>query len=141
MDIRAFQPGDEASVISLWQACGLTRPWNNPRKDIQRKLSVRPDLFLVGVTDGLVVASAMAGYDGHRGWIYYLAVSPEHQQRGLGRQIMAHAERLLAEMGCPKVNLLVRSSNAAAIEFYRRLGYARDEVVSLGKRLEHDQSQ
>jgi ribosomal protein S18 acetylase RimI-like enzyme len=138
MDIREFQPSDEAFVIALWETCGLTRPWNDPRRDIQRKLSRQPELFLVGLLDGSIVASVMAGYDGHRGWIYYLAVSPAHQNRGLGRQIVAHAERLLAEAGCPKINLLVRSSNAPVIEFYRGLGYSQDDVVTLGKRLERD---
>jgi ribosomal protein S18 acetylase RimI-like enzyme len=138
MQIRPFAPADEDAVIALWERCGLTRPWNDPRKDIRRKLAVRPDLFLVGALDGNVVATAMAGYDGHRGWIYYLAVAPEHQRQGLGRAIMAEAERLLRGAGCPKINLQVRTMNQGVIAFYRRLGYALDEVVSLGRRLEHD---
>jgi ribosomal protein S18 acetylase RimI-like enzyme len=138
MHVRPFQTGDQDAVIALWQRCGLTRPWNDPLKDIRRKLRVRPDLFLVGVLDGEVVATAMAGYDGHRGWIYYLGVAPELQRRGLGRAIMAEAERLLREAGCPKINLQVRSTNLGVIEFYKSLGYALDEVVGLGKRLEHD---
>ena len=138
MEIRPFVLADEGAVIALWERCGLTRPWNDPRKDIRCKLAVRPDLFLVGVLDGAVVATAMAGYDGHRGWIYYLAVSPEHQRQGLGRAIMAEAERLLRAAGCPKINLQVRTMNQGVIAFYRRLGYALDEVVSLGRRLEHD---
>ena len=80
----------------------------------------------------------MAGYDGHRGWVNYLAIAPEIQKTGLGRAIMTSAEELLAELGCPKLNLQVRGSNADAIKFYKRLGYQVDEVVSLGKRLEHD---
>jgi ribosomal protein S18 acetylase RimI-like enzyme len=138
MEIRPFEIADQASVISLWQRCGLTRPWNDPVKDIQRKLRVRPDLFLVGVLDGEIVATAMVGYEGHRGWISYLGVAPEHQRKGFGRAIMLEAERLLREAGCPKINLQVRSTNHAVIEFYERLGYALDDVVSLGKRLEHD---
>jgi ribosomal protein S18 acetylase RimI-like enzyme len=110
MQIRPFQPGDEAAVISLWDRCGLLRPWNDPQKDIQRKLAVRPDLFLVGLLDGEVVASAMAGYEGHRGWINYLAVDPSRQRQGLGREIMAEAERLLRKTGCPKINVQVRST-------------------------------
>ena len=82
----------------------------------------------------------MAGYEGHRGWINYLAVAPEHQGKGLGRAMMAEAERLLREAGCPKINLQVRSANAKVIEFYRRLGYTVDDVVSLGKRLEDDRT-
>lgn len=138
MIIRPFLPADESAVIALWQSCGLTRAWNDPHMDIQRKLQVRPDLFLVGLLDGVVVASVMAGYEGHRGWINYLAVGPEHQGKGFGRTMMAEAERLLAQAGCPKVNLQVRSSNQAVIEFYRRLGYAVDDVVSMGKRLAQD---
>jgi ribosomal protein S18 acetylase RimI-like enzyme len=138
MDIRPFQPGDQDAVIALWQRCGLTRPWNDPARDIQRKLRVRPDLFLVGILDGAVVATVMVGYDGHRGWINYLGVAPELQRHGLGRAIMAEAERLLRAAGCPKINLQVRSTNLGVIAFYKSLGYTFDEVVSLGKRLEHD---
>jgi ribosomal protein S18 acetylase RimI-like enzyme len=138
MEIRPFQSSDEAVVVALWERCGLVRPWNDPHKDIQRKLAVRPDLFLVGVLQGEVVASAMAGYEGHRGWISYLAVSPEHQRTGLGRAIMDEAERLLRETGCPKINLQVRSTNLQVIEFYRSLGFLVEDVVNLGKRLEHD---
>jgi len=138
MEIRPFQPSDEAAVVALWERCGLVRPWNDPHKDIQRKLAVRPDLFLVGVWQGEVVATAMAGYEGHRGWINYLAVSPKHQRTGLGHEIMAEAERLLRETGCPKINLQVRSTNLQVIEFYRSLGYILEDVVSLGKRLDHD---
>jgi ribosomal protein S18 acetylase RimI-like enzyme len=136
MFIRPFLPADESAVVTLWERCGLTRPWNDPHLDIRRKLQIRPDLFLVGVLDGVVVASVMAGYEGHRGWINYLAVATEHQGKGLGRAMMAEAERLLAQAGCPKVNLQVRFSNQQVIEFYRRLGYAVDDVVSMGKRLE-----
>ena len=120
--VRPFELPDEPAVIALWERCGLTRSWNDPRKDIRRKLDVRPDLFLVGVLDGLVVASVMAGYEGHRGWINYLAVSPEHQGNGFGRVMMDEAERRLRDARCPKINLQVRSSNTAVIEFYRRLG-------------------
>ena len=138
MQTRSFQLEDEAAVVSLWQQCDLVRPWNDPRKDIRRKLRVRPDLFLVGVMNGQVVATAMAGYEGHRGWLNFVAVAPQHQRLGLGRAIMHEAERLLRAAGCPKINLQVRTSNHGVIEFYRRLGYAVDEVVSMGKRLEHD---
>jgi ribosomal protein S18 acetylase RimI-like enzyme len=138
MEIRPFQPEDEAAVISLWQRCDLVRPWNDPRKDIRRKLGVRPDLFLVGLLDGQVVACVVAGYEGHRGWLNYLAVAPEHQRHGLARAIVEEAERLLRAAGCPKINLQVRTSNRGVIDFYKRLGYSVDDVVSMGKRLEHD---
>ena len=136
--IRSFQPDDEASVISLWQRCDLTRPWNNPAKDIHRKLQIWPEGFLVGLLDGEIIASLMVGYEGHRGWFNYLAVDPAHQRRGHARRLIEHAERLLLAAGCPKINLQIRSSNSAVIDFYRRLGYAVDEVTSMGKRLQPD---
>lgn len=106
--------------------------------DISRKLEVGGDLFLVGVVDGEIVATVMAGYEGHRGWVNYLAVMPEHQRAGLGRSMMDQAEHRLRASGCPKINLQVRNGNASAIGFYRAIGYIQDDVVSMGKRLEHD---
>ena len=138
MLIRPFNAADEAAVIELWQQCGLTRSWNDPHKDIKRKLQVQSEWFLVGEFERQIVASVMAGYDGHRGWVNYLAVSPDQQGQGWGRQLMAEVERLLATAGCPKINLQVRSSNQAVIAFYQRLGYGIDDVVGLGKRLEYD---
>ncbi len=135
MHIRPFQAVDEQEVITLWQACGLTRPWNNPYQDIARKLTVQPELFLVGELDGALVATVMAGFEGHRGWVNYLAVAPELRGRGYGRALMALVEEKLFAMGCPKLNLQIRSTNTAVLDFYSRLGYANDDVVSLGKRL------
>lgn len=135
---RPFCSDDEPAVIELWTRCGLVKPQNDPRKDIQRKSKVRPDLFLVGVLDGQIVASVMIGYEGHRGWINYLAVSPDHQKRGFGRHMMAEAERLLRAEGCPKINLQVRTSNSAVLAFYRAIGFLPDDVVSFGRRLEQD---
>ncbi|CAG2148500.1 Acetyltransferase YpeA [compost metagenome] len=139
MQIRPFRPADESAVVALWQACGLTRPWNDPHRDIARKLTEQPELFLVGEADGRLVASAMIGFDGHRGWVYYLAVAPACQGRGYGRMLMARAEALLIERGCPKINLQVREGNDAVMAFYAKLGYGRDAAVSLGKRLIPDQ--
>ena len=139
MQIRAFLPQDEEGVISLWKRCDLVRPWNDPHKDIQRKLKVRPDLFLVGVLDGQIIATVMAGYEGHRGWLNYLGVDPAYQRRGFARAIVEAAEKLLREAGCPKINLQVRTSNKDVIEFYRHIGYSIDDVVSMGRRLEHDE--
>jgi len=139
MQIRPYHPADESPVVALWQACGLTRPWNDPHRDIARKLTEQPELFLVGEVDGHVVATAMIGFDGHRGWVYYLAVAPACQGRGYGRMLMARAEALLIERGCPKINLLVREGNDAVMAFYAKLGYGRDAAVSLGKRLIPDQ--
>jgi ribosomal protein S18 acetylase RimI-like enzyme len=115
------------------------RPVNDPAKDIRRKLSVNPEMFLVGTLNGKVVATVMAGYEGHRGWINYLAVHPEHRLQGYGRQIMVEAEKLLRAAGCPKINLQVRTSNRAVRAFYERIGFRADDVVSFGKRLEHDE--
>ena len=138
MQIRPFNPEDEESLVALWKRCELVRPTNDPHKDILRKLQVNPEWFLVGVLDGQIVASVMAGYKGRRGWLNYVAVDPAHRRRGLGRLIIAEADRLLRAAGCPKINLQVRASNKGAIEFYRRLGYSVDEVVSMGKRLVND---
>ena len=136
MIIRPFEIEDEAAVIELWRRCDLVRPQNNPAKDIQRKLKVQRELFLLGVLEGRVIASVMASYDGHRAWINYFAVDPAHQRKGFGRQLMDEVERLVRERGCAKINLQVRTSNAAVIEFYRHIGFAVDDVVSMGKRLE-----
>jgi len=136
MEIRAFASPDTPAVIQLWQDCGLYRPWNDPHKDIARKLSVSPELFWVGVdAQGQVMASIMVGYDGHRGWINYLAVHPAQQRQGHARQLMQQAEAALTALGCPKLNLQVRSGNEAVIAFYESLGYSNDQTVSLGKRL------
>ena len=140
MHVRRFDEPDTAAVISLWQACALTRPWNDPAKDITRKLSVQPELFLVGEVASRLMASAMVGYDGHRGWVNYLAVHPDLRRQGHGEVLMRHAEQALLALGCPKLNLQVRSSNAGVLAFYRALGYLPDDVVSLGKRLVVDQA-
>lgn len=135
MRIRAFEPGDEPAVVSLWRACGLVVPWNDPHEDIRRKMSAHPELFLVAEIDGRVVGSVMAGWDGHRGWLNYLAVDPGTRRSGVGRSLVQEAESRLAAQGCPKVNLQVRTSNRGVLDFYRRIGYSVDDVVSLGKRL------
>ena len=139
MNIRVFHPADETAVIDLWLRCGLVAPQNNPHADIQRKLAVAPELFLVGTLGEEIAATVMAGYEGHRGWINYLAVAPHLQKAGYGRAIMDHAESLLRARGCPKINLQVRTANRQVIEFYQRLGFVIDDVVSLGKRLVRDE--
>ena len=138
--IRPFAEADQEAVIALWTACGLTRPWNDPARDIERKLAVQRELFLLAVRDGKVVGSVMAGYDGHRGWINYLGVDPERQRRGVGRALMDEAERRLRELGCPKINLQVRADNEAAMAFYERIGFDQDAVISFGKRLVDDEA-
>jgi ribosomal protein S18 acetylase RimI-like enzyme len=137
--IRSYRPADREPLVELWTRCGLTRPWNNPRRDIDRKLARDPANLLVLEEDGELAGSVMVGYDGHRGWVNYLAVTPGRQGSGRGRLLMAEAERRLAALGCPKVNLQVRASNRAAVEFYRRIGYELDDVVSMGRRLAADE--
>ncbi|MBG6054977.1 ribosomal protein S18 acetylase RimI-like enzyme [Salinibacterium sp. CAN_S4] len=135
MLIRPFLEADTEPVVALWEACGLLRAWNDPRKDIARKLDVQRELFLVAEIDGLIVAAAMSGYDGHRGWVNYFAVDPAERGKGLGRKLMAEIESKLRALGCPKLSLQVRTGNDDAIAFYRALGYEVDAAVSLGKRL------
>jgi ribosomal protein S18 acetylase RimI-like enzyme len=137
--IRPYRLDDAVSVVALWSACDLVVPQNDPKRDIERKLKVNPEWFLVGEIAGEIVATCMAGYEGHRGWINYLAVAPPYQRRGLATQLVREAERRLRQVGCPKINLQVRASNTIVIDFYKTLGYAVDDVVSLGKRLEPDQ--
>lgn len=138
--VRAFREEDEARVIELWLLGGLLRPWNNPHKDIARKLKVQRDLFLVGELDGRVVGVAMAGYDGHRGWVNYLTVDPKERRRGIGSALMRDAERRLRLLGCPKINLQIRKDNVEMAAFYAALGFQEDAAISLGKRLEDDQA-
>lgn len=133
--IRAFALRDTESVVALWQATGLTRSWNNPYLDIQRKLTVQPELFLVAVNGEDIVGSVMAGYDGHRGWLYYLASDPAHRGQGIGRALVTAAEEALRELGCPKVQLMVRPGNADVLRFYDSLGYERFDTATTGKRL------
>lgn len=135
MKIRSYQASDRSEVIQLWTECGLVVPWNDPGKDIDRKLKVGADLFLIGVLDEKIIAVAMGGYDGHRAWVNYLAVDPSQQNKGYARQMMRALEHRLIEKGCPKINLQVRESNIDVIRFYEAIGYQTDECVSLGKRL------
>ena len=141
MDIRSYRPGDREAVVALWQRSGLIFPQNDPRRDIRRKLAVNPEWFLVGERDGAIVATCMAGYEGHRGWINYLAVDTNHRRAGLARQMMQAAESHLKSAGCPKINLQVRASNTAAMAFYKAIGFGVDDVISMGKRLEPDHDQ
>lgn len=138
--IRVFAPEDRKALVALWTACGLTRPWNNPERDIDRKRANSPQwLFIAEVprsaTRWTLIGSVMVGYEGHRGWVNYLAVHPRWQGRGLGRALMERAEHLLRDQACPKLNLLIRSDNAAVQAFYERLGYRVDQAIPMGKRL------
>ena len=136
--IRPFKMKDEISVVTLWEKCKLTVPWNDPHKDILRKMKEHPELFLVGIIDSSINASVMGGYDGHRGWINYLAVNPVYQNHGFGRLMMENIESRLEKIGCPKINLHIRNGNEKVINFYRKLGYIDDQALSMGKRIEKD---
>jgi ribosomal protein S18 acetylase RimI-like enzyme len=133
--IRQFQQKDKDAVIQLWYDCDLVVPWNDPANDIDIKMNYQPDFFLVGELNRTVIATIMIGYEGHRGWINYLAVSPVFQKHGYGRLLMQRAEELLTNIGCPKINLQVRETNQQVIDFYFKLGFKDDHVKSLGKRL------
>jgi ribosomal protein S18 acetylase RimI-like enzyme len=139
VEIRQFQETDRAGVLSVWVNSGITRPWNNPDKDIDRKVAVDPNGFLVALQDSVLVGTVMAGYDGHRGWIQYMAVDPGAQRGGIGRALMDAAVGLLRERGCPKINLQVRRDNEAVVDFYTTLGFVEDDVLSMGFRLEADE--
>ena len=135
IQIRPYQAQDQEPLVALWALCGLTRPWNDPRKDIARKQKEQSELFLVALKEDALIGSVMGGYDGHRGWVNYLAVAPSERRCGLGRQLMQAVEEALLERGCPKLNLQIRSENTEVLAFYQSLGYAEDPVISLGKRL------
>jgi ribosomal protein S18 acetylase RimI-like enzyme len=134
MDIRPFEEADAAAVIALWRSVfAYPAPHNDPARIIRDKLTVQRELFFVARLDGALVGTVMGGYDGHRGWVYSLAVEPQARRRGVGTALMTHVERELALRGCPKVNLQVLATNASTVEFYRKLGYAVEERVSMGK--------
>lgn len=136
--VRSFEATDRAALIELWRRCDLTRPWNDPDRDIDRKLTHDGELLLVGLVDGELVATVMAGYDGHRGWVNYLGVDPSARAAGHGAAMMRAAEVRLRELGCQKLNLQIRTSNLDAVRFYESIGYSMDDVVSMGRRLIDD---
>jgi ribosomal protein S18 acetylase RimI-like enzyme len=135
--IRPFDRStDTDAVVALWHASGLTRPWNDPIRDIDTKLTEQPELFVVASEpDGSIIGTAMAGFDGHRGWVYYLATAESHRRAGIARALLTHLEDRLIEVGCPKIDVMVRTTNADVLGFYDRLGYGTDDVVVRSKRL------
>lgn len=136
MEIRPYLESDEAAVAALWREVFPGAPaWNIPEADIKRKLAVQRELFLVAQFGSELVGTAMAGYDGHRGWVYYVVISPRYRRQGVGTALMERVEEGLARLGCPKVNLQVRASNEGVVSFYKKLGYQVEERVSMGKRL------
>lgn len=136
MKYRPYQQKDENSVIELWETVFPKAPaHNNPLRDIHAKLHVQPQLFFVAESDERVVGTVMSGFDGHRGWVYYVAVHPEFRRQGIGSALMEKAESALLEMGCRKLNLQIRADNAPVQRFYESLGYRVEERISMGKRL------
>ncbi len=123
-------------VVELWERTGLTRPWNDPHDDLCRALHGPASTVLVGIEADTLIATAMVGHDGHRGWVYYLAVRPEMRGCGRGAAIMRACEAWLRDRGVPKLNLMVRAENPDALNFYAALGYGRDDVVLLSRRLQ-----
>jgi len=134
--IAPIADADIPDVVALWQACGLTRPWNDPASDIALARRGPSSTVLVGRDAGAIVATAMVGHDGHRGWVYYVAVDPNSQGKGLGRVMMAAVEDWLRAAGVPKLQLLVRRENAKAGAFYQSLGYEESTSVMLAKWLD-----
>ncbi len=142
VEIRVFEAADEPEVVALWKTVfGYSTAHNDPAAVIRQKQRVQPDLFFVAVVAGTVVGTVMGGYDGHRGWIYSLAVAPEARGRGIGSVLMRHVEEELRQRGCPKVNLQLHASNAETVAFYRKLGYAVEERISMGKLLGDQQQE
>lgn len=133
--IRPYLESDLDDVIALWELCDLTRPWNNPEIDIFRKLAQRDQLFLLAVKDDQLIATVMGGYDGHRGWVNYLAVHPHFQRNGVATALIQQLEKRLIALGCPKLQLLIRQDKIDVQNFYEQLGYEEVEVICLGKRL------
>jgi ribosomal protein S18 acetylase RimI-like enzyme len=136
LEIRSYRDADHAAVVELWsQVFPELRAWNQPAAYIERKRAVQPELFLVGVLSGRVIATVLAGYDGVRGWIYHLAVVPGERRQGLGSAMMHAAEEQLRALGCPKINLQIYRTNAEVVRFYERLGYGLEDRIGMGRRL------
>ena len=133
--IRNAIESDREKVISLWESTGLTRPWNDPVLDFNRAIANVTSEIFVAEEEYVIRGTVMCGYDGHRGWIYYLAVEPSIQAKGIGSALLAHAERWLESIGAPKILLMVRTSNSGVKAFYQGAGYVEEETSVLGKSL------
>jgi ribosomal protein S18 acetylase RimI-like enzyme len=132
--IDDLRPDEIEAAVALWEACGLTRPWNDPRADARLALAGATSTILAHRRDGRLIATALVGADGHRAWVYYLAVEPELKRSGLGAAMMRATERWAIARGMPKLQLMVRADNAAVVEFYRASGYVEEPVTVLSKR-------
>ncbi|MGI9304320.1 MAG: GNAT family acetyltransferase [Gammaproteobacteria bacterium] len=140
MDIRTYRDTDQQAVADLWREVFPDAPAHNvPERDIAIKLAVQRELFFVATEGAQLVGTAMAGFDGHRGWVYYLAVAPEHRRRGIGKALMNHAEHALYSAGCPKLNLMIRAGNEDVVAFYRRLGYEIEDRICMARKLGGDE--
>lgn len=135
LEIIRYGSNHQEAVIDLWKKCNLIVPQNDPAEDIQKKLDFQPGLFFVALLGGQLIGSVMVGYEGHRGWMNYLAVLPDYQKRGYGKKLVDKAIEELKKLGCLKLNVQVRKNNPSAVEFYKHLGFKDDNVVSLGMRL------
>ena len=136
ISIRPFREEDQDNVIQLWdKVFPDAPPHNNPARDIRTKREVQPELFLIAVVEEVIVGTAMAGFDGHRGWVYYLGVDPDFQRRGIGTALMKRVESRLLGLGCPKLNLQIRSNNDEVQAFYESLGYFLEDRLSMGKKI------
>ena len=133
ISIRPYQQTDEGSVIALWNAAGIARPWYDMPADIREKIKRDPELFLLAIDDGRVIGSLMGAYDGHRGWLHHLAVAHDRQRQGIGSALVREVEAAMAAIGVGKENLQVRTGNLGVIDFYSKLGYGDDQVIGLGK--------
>lgn len=135
LSISVLRPDEIESAVALWEACGLTRPWNDPRADIALALGKATSTVFAGRNDGKLVATAMTGSDGHRGWVYYLAVAPAQQRNGLGAQMMHAAADWLKARGIPKLHVMIRTENLAVAAFYAKLGYEKSDTITMAKKL------
>jgi ribosomal protein S18 acetylase RimI-like enzyme len=135
MEVRPMRKEDRTALIELWHACGLTRPWNDPDRDIDLATGAGDAAILVGEEGKRLIGCVMVGFDGHRGWVYYLGVAPDRQRRGHGRAMFAAAQVWLEARGAPKIQLMLREDNAEARHFYEALGLELQPVVTLGRRL------
>lgn len=141
MEIRELPPDLTDDAVAIWHAVGLTRPWNDPVSDLRRALQGPSSTVLAAIIDGVLAGTVMVGHDGHRGWLYYLAVDPDRRRAGIGSALVRAAEAWLEERGAPKVMLMVRQSNAQVAAFYEALGYADQSVTVLGKFFDNAQQQ
>ena len=139
LSIRPFDEAAKASVIQLWKDCELTRPWNDPAKDIDFCMAKPESILFVAEVDGRIIGSVMTGHDGHRGVIYYLAVHPDQQGRDFGRALVRHAEAWLKEKGVWKVNLMIRDDNDSVRDFYRAIGYEEEPRIVMARRLQEEE--